>query len=149
MSERSWFPHLTVAAIIEQNEKFLCVEEHPRHHNVINQPAGHVEADESITAAVQREVLEETGYAFTPTELVGLYYFKGSNEVTYLRMCFTGSVQTTEHSGPIDPDITQTHWFSWDELKQQNLRSPVVLKSLEDYLAGQRFPMNLINDFNL
>ena len=147
MSERHWFAHLTVAAIVEHKGRFLCVEEHPRHNNVINQPAGHIEHGESITGAIEREMLEETGYEFKPGSIVGLYYIEGTNGITYLRICFTGSLGEKKHAGPIDRDITQTHWFSLDELKQQSLRSPVVLDAIEDYLAGKRYPLDLISDY--
>ncbi len=144
MSTDRWFPHLTVAAIIQRDNKFLCVEEHPRHANVINQPAGHVDENESILEAVKREVLEETGYAFEPSDIVGLYYFTASNQQTYLRVCYTGSITAQIHDGPLDPDIMQTHWFELEELKRQTLRSPIVIDAISDYLDGQRFPLSLI-----
>lgn len=147
MPERNWFPHLTVAAIVERSGKFLCVEEHPRHNNVINQPAGHVEHGESIVAAVEREMLEETGYVFKPVDIIGLYYIEGSNGISYLRICFTGTLGEQQHDGPIDPDITQTHWFSLDKLRQQTLRSPVVIDAVEDYMAGIRYPLSLIRNY--
>ena len=146
MSEPVWYPHLTVAAVIEKQGQFLCVEEHARHNNVINQPAGHVDPDESIQAAMCREVLEETGYVFRPDFIVGLYYFLGSNGVNYLRVCFAGEVVDQPYAGPLDPDITAAHWLSLDELKQQNLRNPIVLDCVNDYLSGQRYPMQMIND---
>lgn len=146
MSEPAWYPHLTVAAIIERSGDFLCVEEHPRHNNVINQPAGHVDPDESLQAAICREVLEETGHTFRPEYIVGLYYFQGSNGINYLRICFAGEITGQQHSGPIDPDITRTHWFNHEQLKQQKLRNPVVLDCINDYLSGQRYPLNMIKD---
>lgn len=146
MSEPAWYPHLTVAAVIERDGKFLCVEEHPRHNNVINQPAGHVEKDEAIQHAIRREVLEETGFLFCPETIVGLYYFTGTNGVSYLRICFTGIIEAQQHPGPIDPQITDMHWLGLDELKTQNLRSPLVLNCINDYLAGRRYPLNLIED---
>ncbi len=147
MSQALWFPHLTVAAIIEKEGRFLCVEEHPRHNNVINQPAGHIEHGESIEGAIVREMLEETGYDFTPREIIGLYYIEGTNGISYLRICFTGKLGAQKHTGPIDPDITQTHWFSLKELKQQELRSPVVLDAIDDYLDGIRYPLQLISNY--
>ena len=146
MSKPAWHPHLTVAAIIEREGKFLCVEEHPRHNNVINQPAGHVDAGESLINAVRREVLEETGFAFVPEYVVGLYYFTGTNGVTYLRICFSGAIERQLHPGPVDPEITRIHWLSADEIEHQNLRSPLVLNCLNDYRAGQHYPLQLIDD---
>ncbi len=146
MSEPIWFPHLTVAAIVERKGHFLCVEEHSRHNNVINQPAGHVDQDESIVDAVRREVLEETGYVFSPESIIGLYYFQGTNQVSYLRVCFNGSIKQQQHDGPMDPDITQIHWLTREQLNQQKLRSPVVLDCIDDYLSGRSFPLEMIND---
>lgn len=141
-----WYPHLTVAAIIEDQGRFLCVEEHPRHRNVINQPAGHVDPGESIVAAIRREVREETGYLFEPEKIVGLYYFLGSNQVSYMRICFHGAISGQVNEGPIDPDISQIHWFTPAQLKQQKLRSPVVIDCLEDYLADKSYPLELLNE---
>ena len=146
MSEPAWYPHLTVAAVIEREGQFLCVEEHPRHNHVINQPAGHVEKDESIQKAIRREVLEETGYAFRPEAVIGLYYFTGTNGVSYLRICFCGHIVAKPHPGPVDPEITATHWMNLEQLGLQKLRSPLVLKCVNDYLAGQRYPLDLIDD---
>ncbi len=146
MSEPVWYPHLTVAAIIERDGQFLCVEEHSRHNNVINQPAGHVDPDESLEAAIQREVLEETGYRFQARFVVGLYYFQGSNGINYLRVCFGGDIIEQPHDGPLDPDITQTHWFSLETLKAQKLRHPVILDCVNDYLSGQHYPLQMIKD---
>jgi len=146
MSGHSWFSHLTVAVIVEQDGKFLFVEEHPRHNNVINQPAGHVEENEPILDAVQRETLEETGYIIKPEAIVGIYYFQGTNGVTYMRVCFAASIVRQEHAGPIDPDISARHWFSMDELKTRALRSSVVIECIEDYLSGKRYPLDIICD---
>jgi len=146
MSEPVWYPHLTVAAVIERDGAFLCVEEHSRHNNVINQPAGHVDPDESLLAAICREVLEETGYAFRPEFIIGLYYFQGTNGINYLRVCFGGEIINQPHDGPTDPDITQTHWLDLETLQQQKLRHPVVLDCVNDYLSGQRHPLQMIKD---
>jgi len=146
MSTHSWFSHLTVAVIVEQDGKFLCVEEHPRHNNVINQPAGHVEENESIADAVRRETLEETGYIIKPDAIVGFYYFQGTNGVTYMRVCFSASIERQQHPGPIDPDISAVHWLGMDELNKRTLRSPIVIECIEDYLSGKRYPLDIICD---
>jgi len=147
MSGHPWFSHLTVAVIIEQDGRYLFVEEHPRHNNVINQPAGHVEQNESLIAAAQREGLEETGYEIQPEAVVGLYYFQGTNGVTYLRVCFSARILAQAHPGPIDPDITAIHWLTPTELQQKELRSPIVTKCIEDYQAGKRYPLEMLADF--
>ncbi len=147
MSAQRWFSHLTVAVIIERNGHFLFVEEHPRHQNVINQPAGHVEENESLLEAARRETLEETGYAVEPEALVGLYYFQGSNGTTYLRVCFSARIESQPYEGPQDPDISAIHWLSPEQLKLKTLRSPIVTQCIEDFQAGKRYPLELINDF--
>ncbi len=142
-----WKPHATVAAIVERDNKFLMVEEVIDGERLINQPAGHVDEGESMTDAIRREVLEETGFEFTPTELTGIYYFVATNEISYCRFCFTGELGAQIYNDPPDPDITRTHWLTLNELKLRALRSPIVLDSLNDYLAGNRYPLELISDY--
>ncbi|MDO6565228.1 NUDIX hydrolase [Amphritea sp. 1_MG-2023] len=144
-----WTPHATVATIIEQNGKFLCVEEQSvsRGQLVINQPAGHIEAYESFIDAASRETLEETGWCVTPTALVGIYvYTAPSNGITYHRYCFTANADSHDPTRPLDTGIERALWLSRDELaaEQHRLRSPMVLRCIDDYLAGTRFPLSLI-----
>jgi len=140
---------VTVAAVIEVEQRFLMVEEKINDRVVISQPAGHLEDDESLTAAVRREVLEETGLNFKPTQLVGIYRFR-QNEVprTWLRFVFTGDVVGNTTPSPIDDAILLARWMSESDIREANisLRSPQVLRSLEDYLAGQRAPLSLIGE---
>lgn len=132
---------LTVAAIIERKGRFLFVEERdgggPR---VLNQPAGHVEEGEGLVAAVVRETREEAGLAFTPEGLVGIYALRAANGKDYLRVCFHGSVEDGEAS-PQDPDILACHWLTPEELASKQLRSGLVARCLDDYLMGQRLPL--------
>ncbi|MDH5784267.1 MAG: NUDIX hydrolase [Chromatiales bacterium] len=146
MSER-WRPHLTVAAIVEQGGKFLLVEEVPQGRSVFNQPAGHVEEGEAILAAIVREVAEECCRHFTPEALVGLYRWRSPhNGVTYLRAAFCGSLSEPDPQLVRDSDIIGDSWFSRDELDRQPLRSPLVLRCIDDYLAGRRLPLDLITE---
>ena len=137
-------PHLTVAVVVEHEGKFLVVEEEDNGEIVYNQPAGHVESDETVTEAALREALEETGWEVNLDSLVGIYHHTAqSNGVRYVRVCFAASAVCLTDSS-LDPDIRGTHWFTLDELSQLTLRSPLVLKVLKDYLAGARYPLTLI-----
>lgn len=137
--------HVTVAAVIERNGKFLIVEEKDsKGATVYNQPAGHVETGESILQAVSREVYEETGLTFTPNYLIGSYFLSpATNGKHYLRFCFYGDVPDSQPPAPQDPDIRAAHWMSVEEICKlgRSLRSALVLKCLDDFLCGQRFPL--------
>ncbi len=141
--------HLTVAAIIEKDDRFLLVEERIRGKNVFNQPAGHVENGESFIDAVRRETLEETAWQFRPEAVTGIYRWvlPGSGE-TYFRHCFSGRVTDFDAGRTLDSDILRTVWLSLEELRQcqDRLRSPLVLRCLEDYLGGARFGLDLYHD---
>jgi 8-oxo-dGTP pyrophosphatase MutT (NUDIX family) len=137
---------LTVAAIIEREGRFLFVEEPDKVTGlpVINQPAGHVEPGESLFDAVRREVREETGLAFTPEAIVGLYPLKAANGSDYFRVCYSGTVPAGVDAVPEDSDILRCHWLSREELAAAALRSGWVLRCLDDALAGRRFPLDLV-----
>ena len=138
---------LTVAAVIEKQGRFLFVEERdgggPR---VLNQPAGHVEEGETLLDAVIRETREETGLAFTPRSLVGVYALRAANGKDYLRVCFSGEVEGGEPS-PQDADILACHWLTKDEMEARALRSGLVRRCVEDYLSGQRLPLEAASVF--
>lgn len=136
---------LTVAAIIERHGRFLFVEERdgegPR---VLNQPAGHVEPGESLLDAVVREVREEAGLPFTPETLVGIYQLRAPNGKDYCRVCFAGTVPGDALARPEDPDILDCHWLTREEAASRALRSGLVLRCLEDHLAGRRLPLEAV-----
>ena len=138
---------LTVAAVIEREGRFLFVEERdgggPR---VLNQPAGHVEEGEPLLDAVIREVREEAGLAFTPASLVGVYALRAANGKDYLRLCFAGAVEDGE-ARPQDADILACHWLTPEEMEARALRSGLVRKCVEDYLKGQRLPLEAASVF--
>lgn len=144
----TWKPHATVAVIIERDGRFLMVEERSNGRIVFNQPAGHVEEHETILDAARRETLEETGWQVEPRHFLGLYTFLApANGATYYRMCFVA--EALEHeTEDLDDDIIAAHWLSYDELRERrdSLRSPLVLRCVEDYLAGRRFPLSVIVD---
>lgn len=142
-----WKPNTTVAAIIHQNGKFLMVEEETAEGMRINQPAGHLEQGESLFQAVSRETLEETAYSFEPTELLGIYHWqKPDRDVTYLRFAFVGQLGQHHAERALDQGIIRAVWMSRDELAHTQAlhRSPQVLRCVDDFLMGQRFPLSLI-----
>jgi len=146
-----WKPSVTVAAIIERDQRFLLVEEQTAEGIKFNQPAGHLDPGESLVAAAAREALEETAHEFIPDTLVGVYLSRYQSsrmneDVTYLRFAFTGTLGAI-HDRPLDDGILRTVWMSHQEIMatQDRHRSPLVLKCVEDYLVGQRFPLSVIH----
>lgn len=144
--------HLTVAAVIERNKRFLMVEEVVSNKNVINQPAGHVEYGESLRDAVVREVREETAWRFSPNAINGVYLWQNPNtEERFLRIVFCGACSNHDAAQPLDTGILRTLWLSRAELvaRQDCLRSPMVLSALEDYQTKVRFPVNMFQQIDL
>ncbi|HUL12112.1 MAG TPA: NUDIX hydrolase [Methylococcaceae bacterium] len=141
-------PRLTVAAIAERNGRFLVVEERTATGAlVINQPAGHVEHGETLLEAVSREAFEETAWRFTPELLVGVYLWKHpGGQSSYVRVSFAGAVDEHDPESPLDEGIERALWLSRDELAAQaeRLRSPMVLRTIDDYLAGERYPLTVL-----
>jgi len=147
MQER-WKPSVTVAGIVERGGRYLLVEEQTAEGLRLNNPAGHLEAGETLLQAVVREVLEETAHPFTPDALVGVYLARrgGVNDVTYLRFAFTGAVADAIAGRALDAGIRRTLWLSADEVRASagRHRSPLVLRCLEDHLAGRRWPLDVL-----
>jgi len=143
-----WRPSVTVAAVIERGGKFLCVEEMAGGRRVINQPAGHLDPGESLAAAVSREVLEETAHRFVPTGLVGIYRWRYEPEdVTFLRFAFHGRVEGVEAGRALDKEIIAAVWLTPADLaaRRAEHRSPLVQQSVEDFLAGRSFPLEVLS----
>lgn len=143
-----WKPHVTVAAVARDNDRFLVVKERVEGSIVINQPAGHLEPGESFVDAVQREVLEETAWAFEPRFLVGVYLLpRPESEITYLRFCFGGECTTFCAERSLDKDIIEALWMTRQELfdKENQMRSPLVLKCVDDLLAGHAYSLQLLS----
>jgi phosphatase NudJ len=145
-------PSVTVAAIIEQDGKFLLVEEHTPEGLKLNNPAGHLDAGESLVQACIREALEETARHFTPTHLLGMYMSRfqrpsSGEDITYLRFAFCGSVSEAIVGQALDTPIVRTLWMSADEIRatQAQHRSPLLLRCMEDYLVGQRMPLESVH----
>jgi 8-oxo-dGTP pyrophosphatase MutT (NUDIX family) len=143
----SWRPELTVAAVIEREQRFLIVEERIAGAHVYNQPAGHVEPGEALLAAVVRETREETAWDFMPTALIGMYLWRNPRTALYtLRFAFTGELHRHDPAQALDRPIIGIHWLSRAELQARApmLRTPMVLRCIDDYLAGHRLPLSAV-----
>ena len=145
-----WKPAVTVAAVIERQGQFLLVEEETSDGIRFNQPAGHLDPGESLAQAVVRETMEETAHDFTPHALIGMYMARylssrTQQEVTYLRFAFCGEAGSS-YDRPLDAGILRAVWMSYDEMVacRERHRSDLVLRCVEDYLAGQRQPLSVL-----
>ena len=146
-----WTPHVTVASIAEQDGRFLLIEEVGESAGLVfNQPAGHWDEGESLLHAVARETLEETGWKFEPEFIVGLYHYQNPyNKGTYLRICFAGKAYEHDPNRQLDTGILRALWLTREELSEkENLRSPMVLRCVDDYLAGKHYPLSLITNMD-
>jgi 8-oxo-dGTP pyrophosphatase MutT (NUDIX family) len=142
-----WKPNVTVAAVVERDGQFLLVEEETETGLAFNQPAGHLEEGESLIDAVVREALEETAYHFRPTHLVGIYNWKHPvKEVTYLRFAFGGELRGHDPARKLDEGIVGARWLTLDEVRatQSRHRSPLILRCIEDQIAGKSYPLDLL-----
>jgi 8-oxo-dGTP pyrophosphatase MutT (NUDIX family) len=152
-SEDFWQPDVTVATVVVRDGRFLMVEEDVRGALVLNQPAGHLEPDESLIEAARRETLEETGWEVEPTDFVGAYQWKspvnddGSGGRHYLRMAFAAELGRHHPQRPLDEGIRQALWLSPEQLLAERARhrSPLVWRTAADFLAGRRFPLTALN----
>lgn len=145
-------PEITVAAVVERVGRFLIVEERVSRRIVFNQPAGHVEEGEAFANAVVREVLEETAWQFRPQAIVGIYLWQHPETArSFLRIAYSGTVSDHDASRPLDRGILRTHWFTRDQLLGyvQRLRTPMVLRCVDDFLAGARYPLELVTHLPL
>lgn len=144
-----WTPHVTVAAVVERAGRFLLVDELVDGQRVLNQPAGHLDDGESLIDAVIRETLEETAWRFTPHALVGIYRWRHTHkDLTFLRVTFCGEVGDHDPDRKLDHGITGIVWMTRAELatNTQRLRSPLVLRSIDDYLGGARHSLSVLSD---
>lgn len=148
---RIWKPNVTVAAVVERDGHFLVVEEETDDGLRFNQPAGHLDEGESLVQAAAREALEETAYQFRPEFLVGIYQWpRPAGDITYLRFAFGGAITGFDPDRPLDSGIVRAVWMSLDELRatRERHRSPLILQCCEDYMAGRRFPLDLIRHYD-
>lgn len=143
-----WKPNVTVASVLERDGRFLLVEEVTEYGICYNQPAGHLECGESLIAAVIRETLEESACTLLPQYLIGIYNYRNeARDVTYLRFAFGGEITAHDPGRTLDEGILAAHWLTIDEILsvQAQHRSPLVLRCIEDWLAGRRYPLELLS----
>jgi len=148
----TWKPHVTVAAMVENEGRFLMVEEAIDGQIVYNQPAGHLEDGEGLLEAVIRETLEETAWSVVPVALCGIYRWRHeATGKTYLRFSFICRTEQEFRDRQLDKDIVRCLWLSREELARMagSMRSPLVLHCVDDYLAGNTYPLSLLNDIAL
>jgi 8-oxo-dGTP pyrophosphatase MutT (NUDIX family) len=146
-----WKPNVTVAAVIERDGRFLLVEEETADGLRFNQPAGHLDAGESIVAACARETLEETAWRFTPEALVGIYQWpRPQGDITYLRFAFCGRLGSHDAQRRLDDGIVRAVWLTPAEIEatRERHRSPLIVQCVADYLAGRRYPLELIRHYS-
>ena len=145
-----WKPNVVVAAMVERDGKFLLVEEEAGGQVVLNQPAGHLDEGESLIDAVVRETLEETAWHIEPTALLGVYRWPHpAKPVTYLRFAFIARALHEENGRALDHGCLRALWLTPEQIRAERarLRSPQVERCLNDYLAGTRYPLDLLGEY--
>ncbi len=141
-----WNPHVTVATVVSREEQFLCVKEHSRKGEVINQPAGHWEKGETLIEAAQRETLEETGWHVSISHLISVYQWQHpEKDETFLRFCFAANCLEHEPTRELDPAIISVCWLSYKQLLDARpaWRSPMVLRCIDDFISGRNHSLDL------
>lgn len=145
-----WKPNVVVAAVMERDGRFLLVEEETDEGLRFNQPAGHLEEGESLLQAVTREAREETAHGFVPSAVVGIYQWRRpQGDVTYLRFAFAGEVMDFDPGQGLDTGIVRAVWMTPGEIEATRARhrSPLVARTVADWLAGRRYGLDLIRHF--
>ena len=140
-------PNVTVACIVQCQDKYLMVEELINGVTQYNQPAGHLEDGESLTQACEREIFEETGLKLNVQDLVGIYQFTADENLAFVRFTFFCRIPTVLETAPQDTDIQAAHWLTYAEILAlaPALRSPLVLSSLDDARNKTHYPLELLN----
>ena len=145
-----WAPHATVACVIEEDGKYLMVEERDKFSGemVFNQPAGHLEAGESLTEAALRETLEETGWRVELIGVLGIALYRAQERgITYYRTTFIARALGPVENAVLDPDIHAVHWLDYEEILalSARMRSPLTLEVIERHRHGVCHPLDLIH----
>lgn len=144
---RFWQPDVTVATLVVRDGRLLMVEEVVRGKTVINQPAGHLEPNESLVEAALRETLEETAWHVRLTAFVGAYQWTSPRDgKQFLRMAFAADPVEHDSERALDHGIVQAIWMTPSELQAQQARhrSPLVWRVVEDFLGGARYPLQAL-----
>lgn len=142
-------PHVTVACVVHAEGKFLIVEETINNKALWNQPAGHLEADETLVQAARRELWEETGISATPQHFLRVHQWIAPDKTPFLRFLFVVELSEMCATEPHDSDIDRCLWLSAEEiLNAKNLRSALVAESIRSYQQDARYPLSLIGEFN-
>ncbi len=141
-----WAPDVTVATVVVRDGRLLLVEESIAGALVLNQPAGHLEPDESLQQAAMRETLEETGWEVELTDFIGCYQWTAASGLHFLRFAFAARPLAHDPARPLDAGIVRALWMRPQELEAAGprLRSPLVWQAAADWLAGRRFPLSLV-----
>lgn len=148
---RDWLPRVTVATVIEQDGKFLMVEESIYGQNILNQPAGHLEPNESLIDAAVRETLEETGWHVQIDHLIEFSQWTSSNSNNhYLRSCFAATVIEFDPNQTLDDGIICAKWMTREEVAQntERLRSPLVLHHIDQHIKGKRTELDVFSFYD-
>lgn len=140
-------PHVVVACVVEHQGRFLLVEEHVNGALVLNQPAGHWEPGETLIEGAVRETLEETGWDVRPCAVLGLYEYQPPElPYCFLRIAFVADALRHHPQRPLDDGIARAVWMTREEVVRESARhrSPMLLRCIDDYLAGRRLPLDLV-----
>ena len=148
---RYWKPSVTVAAVVERDGRFLLVEEETREGLRLNQPAGHLDPGETLLQAVVRETLEESAHHVEPAACVGVYMSRylseaSGTDVTYMRFAFACRLIAADPERELDAGIVRAVWLGAEDIRARSdmHRSPLVMRTVDDYLAGKRYPLEMI-----
>lgn len=146
-----WTPHVTVATVIAKDDRFLLVHEHTDVGQVYNQPAGHLDPNETLVEAAVRETREETGWNVRITGLLAINLYNAPNGLTYLRTSFAATALEPIANAKLDKEIIEAVWLTYDEIvrRKMQLRSPLVLSDIDRFRAGETYPLELLAHFNV
>lgn len=138
---------LTVSSVVERDDHFLMIEERSSGRIVVNQPGGHINAGESPEQAAEREALEESGCVISVTGLLGVYlWIHPQTRQNFLRIVYIADLVLEDPRRSLDNGIKAVHWYKLSDVKQRkrDLRSPIVLRSIEDFIAGKRQSVSVL-----